>query len=85
MRTTVTIDEDVAAEVRRLMRERGSTFKGVINELLRRGLRADDPSEPYEGPTFASGVHAGIDLERGSRLAAALEDAALVDKLEMGK
>lgn len=85
VRTTVTIDEDVAAEVKRLMRERGATFKGVINELLRRGLRADDPAEPYEPPVFASGVHAGIDLDRAGRLAAALEDLAVVDKAEMGK
>lgn len=85
VRTTVTIDEDVAVEVKRLMSERGATFKGVINELLRRGLRADDPAEPYDAPVFTSGVHAGIDLDRAGRLAAALEDAAVLDKFEMGK
>jgi hypothetical protein len=39
MRTTLTIDEDVAILLERLQKERGATFKGLVNEALRRGLR----------------------------------------------
>jgi len=34
----LTIDEDVAAQIERLRRERGRTLKDIINDALRRGL-----------------------------------------------
>ncbi len=39
MRTTVTMDPDVAAAVRRVRRERGMGFSEAVNELIRAGLR----------------------------------------------
>lgn len=39
MRTTLTIEDDVAAELERLRRSRDSSFKDVVNDALRRGLR----------------------------------------------
>ncbi|MFN2382998.1 MAG: CopG family transcriptional regulator [Gemmatimonadota bacterium] len=39
MRTTLTLDPDVAAELRRLHRSDVQTFKGLVNDLLRLGLR----------------------------------------------
>jgi hypothetical protein len=39
MRTTLTLDDDVAALVRRLRQERRLGLKEVVNEALRRGLR----------------------------------------------
>jgi Arc/MetJ-type ribon-helix-helix transcriptional regulator len=39
MRTTITLDDDVAAELERLRQARGLRFKNVINDVLRRGLR----------------------------------------------
>jgi hypothetical protein len=38
MRTTLTIDEDVAARLERLRRQRDANFKDVVNDALRRGL-----------------------------------------------
>lgn len=38
MRTTITLDEDVAAKLRTLVRRSGQPFKAVVNEALRRGL-----------------------------------------------
>ena len=55
MRTTLTLDDDVAVHVRQLMRERGTGFEETLNDLLRRGLRSSDPLEPYESPQFRSG------------------------------
>jgi len=70
----VTLDEDVAAEIRRLMRERGTGFEATVNDLLRCGLRAGGRPEPYETPTFPMGARPGIDLDRALSLVAALED-----------
>ncbi len=39
MRTTLTIDNDVAAVLERLRRERDAGLKDLVNEALRRGLR----------------------------------------------
>lgn len=38
MRTTLTLDEDVAARLERVRRARGQSLKDVINDALRRGL-----------------------------------------------
>jgi hypothetical protein len=60
MRTTLTIDDDVAIALERV-RERGAlTLKDAVNEALRRGLRAMDaeatpPRERYVLPTWNSG------------------------------
>ena len=39
MRTTLTIDTDVAAELERLRQGRNVNFKELVNDVLRRGLR----------------------------------------------
>jgi hypothetical protein len=39
MRTTLTIDPDVAAALHRLRKARDASLKDVVNEALRRGLR----------------------------------------------
>ncbi len=61
MRTTLTLDEDVAAALARRRAERGTGLRHEINELLRAGLAAGDAAsapdaeEPYEPPVFDSG------------------------------
>ena len=85
MRTTLTLDEDVAQQVKRLMRERGTGFKETVNEILRRGLRSDATPEPYETPTFSSGVRPGIDLDHANALLAHFDDEEFLRKRETGK
>ena len=46
MRTTLTLDDDVAAKLRTAARRSGRAFRDVVNETLRRGLLAADPSRP---------------------------------------
>jgi hypothetical protein len=51
VRTTLTLDEDVAAKLRAEVRRSGCSFKEAVNEALRRGLltgtaRAKEP--PFE-------------------------------------
>ena len=38
MRTTLSIDDDVAALIEQVIRERRASLKQVVNEALRRGL-----------------------------------------------
>jgi len=51
MRTTLTLDEDVAATLGRVREKRNLTLKGAVNEALRRGLREMEEGatthEPY--------------------------------------
>jgi hypothetical protein len=44
MRTTITLDDDVAARLKRL--SRGGRFKDVVNQVLRRGLDRLETREP---------------------------------------
>jgi hypothetical protein len=39
MRTTLTLEPDVSAEIERRRRARGTSLKQEVNELLRAGLR----------------------------------------------
>ncbi len=39
MRTTLTLDKDVAALLERLRKARGASLKALVNEALREGLR----------------------------------------------
>ena len=41
MRTTVTLDPDVYRLILNAMRERGLSFKEVLNEAVRKGLRQE--------------------------------------------
>jgi hypothetical protein len=50
MRTTLTIDDDVAVELERLRRARNTKLKAVANEALRRGLRVMTAPEPKRKP-----------------------------------
>ena len=60
MRTTLTLDDDVAAALARRRAERGTGLRQEVNELLRAGLAASSQpptgsEEPYELPTFDPG------------------------------
>jgi hypothetical protein len=39
MRTTLTIDEDIAVQIEELRRKRDASLKDVVNEALRLGMR----------------------------------------------
>ena len=42
MRTTLTLEDDVAARLERLRKARKQSFKDIVNEALRTGLREMD-------------------------------------------
>lgn len=86
MRTTVTLEPDVVAQLRRLMREKGLSFKDALNQALRAGLSGPArAARPVRFPTYAMGQHSGVDLTKALRLAAELEDEEIARKLAIGK
>ena len=84
MRTTITLEPDVEALVRRLMRERDLSFKQAVNQAIRTGLTGDDETSPFRTPTSDLGV-ATVPLDKALTLAGELEDEHLVRKLSVRK
>ena len=86
MRTTLTVDDDLVAELQRRAHETGRSFKAVVNEALRSGLYppTETPRIDVNYPTSDLG-RADVDLVRARHLADALEDEAIARKLELRK
>ena len=75
VRTTVTLDPDVAARLTELQRERGLTFKEAVNQTLRRGLGAAPESrQEYRMPVRDLGFREGFDVDRARDALGALDD-----------
>lgn len=83
MRTTVTLDPDVEAHVRRVMRQRGLTFEQAINDAIRRGFETRGREPDVATRTFAMGEPT-VPLDVARRLAAGLEDGERVRRLAKG-
>lgn len=61
MRTTVTLDDDVAAAVQRLRREHGLGVSAAVNELARKGLdRRKEQRRRFEQQTSAMGARVDV-------------------------
>lgn len=85
MRTTVTLDPDAEALLRRRMRERGLSFKQALNDAIRAGLTgAGGAEEPFRTETADLGLPT-VNLDRALQLAADLEDEELLRKARAGK
>ena len=84
MRTTVTLEPDTDAAVRRLMRERGLTFKEAINEAIRQGVAPAPTTKPFETTAHEMGAPA-VPVDKALRLAAELEDEEIIRKLALRK
>ena len=83
MRTTLTIESDVEAMLKKLMRERGLSLKEAVNSSLRRAL-APSTRVDVTFPTYAMGEPT-IDITHALRLAASLEDEEIIRELELGR
>lgn len=77
MRTTLTLDEDVAAKLKAESRRAGRSFRDVVNETLRRGLagrRLTGPREPFKVRTRDLGdLKPGLSLDNIGDLLERLE------------
>ena len=59
MRTTLTIDDDVAAMLEQVRKKRDIGLKVLVNEALRRGLRDMDARSKPRGPFRTRSVDLG--------------------------
>jgi len=84
MRTTITLDPDVAARVRQEMRRTGDGLKAVINRVLRLGLGVSGKTPParrFEVRPHPFSFKPGVDLDRLNQLVDELDVEETVRKL----
>ena len=84
MRTTLTLDPDVALLLERETHRLQQPFKQVVNEALRRGLTRADPRgkvAPYRMKPHRCDLEPGVDRLSFNRLADQLEDEAIVTRM----
>lgn len=81
----MTLDPDVVAALQRVARERGTSFKAVLNDALRRGLSGEPTRRRYRMPSRDMGLRTGFDIDKALTLVAADEDAETLRKLALRK
>jgi hypothetical protein len=85
MRTTLTLDRDVADALLKEVRRSGRGLKATVNDLLRRGLRLSGkaPRAPrFQVQPHDFGLRPGVDLDRMNQLVDELEAEAAARKLQ---
>lgn len=78
MRTTLTLDSDVAERLRREQRASGLPFKVVVNTTIRRGLALAERAVPLDRFTVEArplGVYKGLDYDNVGELLEVAESA----------
>lgn len=77
MRTTLTLDDDIDAALRRVAARDGISLKDVVNETLRRGLslgaQPAEPTAPFEVVSAPRGFMPGVDPLKLNQLVDELE------------
>jgi len=64
MRTTITLDDDVAAKLREAARDHGISFKEALNANVRRGLASEEAKpRPYRLPTSEAILERPLPIE----------------------
>ncbi|KAB7744844.1 antitoxin [Nostocoides sp. F2B08] len=80
MRTTLTLDDDVARLVAEATRREKRSTEAVVNDAPRHALAPGEP-RPYRAPVFDAEVLAGVDAGRLNQLADELDDDVATEKL----
>lgn len=77
MRTTLTLDPDIARRLKEQAGAENKSFKEIVNEALRRGLDYNDgvarQKEPYSVTPWRSDFRPGVDVLKLNQLADELE------------
>jgi hypothetical protein len=85
MRTTLTLDPDVARALEEEAHRQRKPFKQVVNETIRRGRlphAATQQQAPYRIRPHKTALRNGIDAGSFNRLADELEGEAVSEKLQ---
>ncbi len=82
MRTTLTLDPDVARLIDEAVHRERRPMKQVVNDALRRALAVvpEAGRERVHVVPYESAVHAGADVAKLNILAEELEDEAILDR-----
>jgi hypothetical protein len=83
MRTTLTLDPDVARMIEEEVHRARKPRKQVVNEALRRGLASSGggpPTRPYRVRAHRTTLRPGLDRGRLNALADETEDAAVIGR-----
>ena len=84
MRTTLTLDDDLAGLLKQRARELGIPFKEAVNRTIRAGIGDAPATRRHPAPKTIShsfGFRPGIDLDKLGQLADELEAGAFAEKL----
>lgn len=84
MRTTLTLDDDLAGLLKRRAREQGIPFKEAVNRTIRAGLGEAIVARKRPAPKtipHSFGFRPGIDLDKLGQLADELEAEAFADSI----
>lgn len=84
MRTTLTLEDDLAALLKERAAELGISFKEMLNRALRAGLGREMEPRQVEVPQtipHSFGFKPGIDLDKLNQLADELEAEAVAESL----
>ena len=77
MRTTLTLDDDLAERLKELARQGGRSFKEVTNEVIRRGLSAGEVQiegiAPFRVDASECGMKPGVDPHKLNQIYDELE------------
>ncbi len=85
MRTTLTLDDDVARLVEEAVHREHRPMKQIVNDALRRALALRVArQEPYHLTPHESAVRPGFDPSGFNGLADELEDEAILDNAPHG-
>lgn len=79
MRTTLTLDDDVAVSIERLRRTRRQSLKVIVNDLLRLGIGAVERPTNTERPRFETAI-----ADTGRALLPDVDDIAEILELVEG-
>ena len=89
MRTTLTIEDRIARELKEIAHRSGKPFKTVVNETLRAGLaerQKTGKAKRYRlRPASLGAVRPGVDLDKALAFADSIEDEELIRKMELRK
>ncbi len=88
MRTTVTLDPDVEALLRKLMRERRLSFKEALSQVVRSGIAAaahPQGRRHFRQQTYRMGFRPEFRWDKALAVADAMEDEELVHRLQLRK
>jgi len=84
VRTTITLDSETEALVKKAMKERNLTFKQVVNDAIVRGLAGETTSTPVDLPVHNMGKPL-VNLDKALHIYGELEDEEILRKMSMGK